>query len=63
MKEITTSKSAWKHKNEWFILPCPKIMMDKTGIKTVDIYLTFEISWFCGTAYFSFVFNGKNRFK
>lgn len=63
MKRITTCLATWDHKNEWFILPCPKIMVDKTGKPTIDIYITFEISWLCFTTYFSVVFNGKNRFK
>ena len=55
MKESKTIGSAWKHKDEWFILPCPKLMFEKSK----DYYLTFEISWLCFTAYWSLKFIKK----
>jgi hypothetical protein len=49
-------KSAWQHKGEWFILPCPKLMLEKTKD---DYHLIFEISFLKYTAYFSLVFKRK----
>jgi hypothetical protein len=59
MKESKTIGSYWKHKGEWFILPCPKLMFEKS--KDCN-YLTFEISWLCFTAYWSLKFlKAKNE--
>jgi hypothetical protein len=54
MKKLGQCKSFWRHKSEWSILPEPKIGIELTR---PSIYLTFQFTWLCFSAYYSIVWN------